>query len=113
MNPLNETVFEEHIAEYLAASPLYNQRKSSQFDIDNLVDREMLEHFLQAQTKVWQRLQNHFPGRETETVVAEINKFLNRGDSLLTLFNKGITIKGTKIRFMMPKPVLENEDSSN
>lgn len=113
MNPLNETVFEEHIAEYLSASPLYNQRKSSQFDIDNLVDREMLKHFLQAQTTAWQRLQNHFPGRETETVVAEINKFLNRGDSLLTLFNKGITIKGTKIRFMMPKPVLENEDSAN
>lgn len=113
MNPQNETVFEEHIAQYLAASPLYNQRKSLQFDIDNLVDREMLEHFLQAQTMVWQRLKNHFPGRETETVVAEINKFLNRGDSLLTLFNKGITIKGTKIRFMMPKPVLENEDSNN
>lgn len=113
MNPLNETVFEEHIAEYLAASPLYNQRKSSQFDIDNLVDREMLEHFLQAQTTAWQRLQHHFPGRETEIVVAEVNKFLNRGDSMLTLFNKGITIKGTKIKFMMPKPVLEEEDSSN
>jgi type I restriction enzyme R subunit len=113
MNPLNETIFEEHIAEYLAASPLYNQRKSSQFDIDNLADREMLEHFLQAQTTAWQRLQHHFPGRETEIVVAEINKFLNRGDSMLTLFNKGITIKGTKIKFMMPKPVLEEEDSSN
>lgn len=113
MNPLNETVFEEHIAEYLSASPLYNQRRSSQFDIDNLVDREMLKHFLQAQTTAWQRLQNHFPGRETEIVVAEINKFLNRGDSMLTLFNKGITIKGTKIKFMMPKPVLEEEDSSN
>lgn len=113
MNPLNETVFEEHIAEYLAASPLYNQRKSSQFDIDNLVDREMLEHFLQAQTTAWQRLQHHFPGRETEIVVAEVNKFLNRGDSMLTLFNKGITIKGAKIKFMMPKPVLEEEDSSN
>lgn len=113
MNPLNETVFEEHIAEYLAASPLYNQRKSSQFDIDNLVDREMLEHFLQAQTTAWQRLQHHFPGRETEIVVAEVNKFLNRGDSMLTLFNKGITIKGTKIKFMMTKPVLEEEDSSN
>lgn len=24
MNPQNETVFEEHIAQYLAASPLYN-----------------------------------------------------------------------------------------
>lgn len=113
MNPLNETVFEEHIAEYLAASPLYNQRKSSQFDIDNLVDREMLEHFLQAQTTAWQRLQHHFPGRETEIVVAEVNKFLNRGDSMLTLFNKGVTIKGTKIKFMMTKPVLEEEDSSN
>lgn len=113
MNPLNETVFEEHIAEYLASSPLYNQRKSSQFDIDNLVDREMLEHFLQAQTTAWQRLQHHFPGRETEIVVAEVNKFLNRGDSMLTLFNKGITIKGAKIKFMMPKPVLEEEDSSN
>lgn len=73
----------------------------------------MLEHFLQAQTTAWQRLQHHFPGRETEIVVAEVNKFLNRGDSMLTLFNKGITIKGAKIKFMMPKPVLEEEDSSN
>ena len=113
MNPLNETRFEEHIAEYLATSPLYNQRKSSQFDIDNLVDHEMLECFLQAQKQTWQKLQNFFPGRETETVASEINKLLNRGDSLLTIFNKGITIKGAKIRLMMPKPVLESTDSSN
>ena len=113
MNPLNETIFEEHIASYLAASPLYNQRKSSQFDIDNLVDKEMLEHFLQEQTISWQKLQNHFPGRETETVVAEINKLINRGESFLTLFNKGFTIKGAKIRLMMPKPILDAPDSAN
>jgi type I restriction enzyme R subunit len=113
MNPLNETRFEEHVAEYLAGSPLYNQRKSSQFDIDNLVDHEMLERFLQAQKQTWQKLQNFFPGRETETVASEINKLLNRGDSLLTIFNKGITIKGAKIRLMMPKPVLESTDSPN
>ena len=87
MNPLNETLFEEHIAEYLAASPLYNQRKSSQFDIDNIVDKEMLEHFLQAQTITWQKLQNHFPGRETETVVTEINKLINAG-SLYDVIDK-------------------------
>lgn len=29
MNPLNETKFEEHIVEYLAASALYNQRTSA------------------------------------------------------------------------------------
>ena len=113
MNPLNETLFEEHIAEYLAASPLYNQRKSSQFDIDNIVDKEMLEHFLQAQTITWQKLQNHFPGRETETVVTEINKLINRGESFLTLFNKGFTIKGAKVRLMMPKPVLDGPESAN
>ena len=36
MNPLNETKFEEHITEYLAASALYNQRTSAQFDIEKL-----------------------------------------------------------------------------
>ena len=113
MNPLNETKFEEHIAEYLASSALYNQRTSAQFDIDNLVDKEMLEHFLQAQTISWQKLQNHFPGRETDTVIAEINKLINRGESFLTLFNKGFTIKGAKIRLMMPKPVLDGPESKN
>ena len=113
MNPLNETIFEEHIAEYLAASPLYNKRTSAQFDIDNLVDKEMLEHFLRAQSISWQKLQNHFPGRETDTVVAEINKLINRGESFLTLFNKGFTIKGAKIRLMMPKPALDGPASQN
>jgi type I restriction enzyme R subunit len=113
MIPLNETKFEEHIAEYLASSALYNQRTSAQFDIDNLVDKEMLEHFLQAQTISWQKLQNHFPGRETDTVIAEINKLINRGESFLTLFNKGFTIKGAKIRLMMPKPVLDGPESKN
>lgn len=113
MNPLNETKFEEHIADYLAASPLYNKRTSSQFDIDNLVDKEMLEHFLQAQTISWQKLQNFFPDRETDTVIAEINKLINRGESFLTLFNKGFTIKGAKIRLMMPKPVLNGPESKN
>ncbi len=113
MNPLNETIFEEHIADYLAASPLYNKRTSAQFDIDNLVDKEMLEHFLQAQSISWQKLQSHFPGRETDTVVAEIIKLINRGESFLTLFNKGFTIKGAKIRLMMPKPVLDGPESKN
>lgn len=113
MNLLNEAKFEEHIADYLAASPLYNKRTSSQFNIDNLVDSEMLEHFLKAQPMTWQKLQNHFPGHETEMVVTEINKLLNRGDSLLTLFNKGFTIKGAKIRLMMPKPVLDGPETPN
>ncbi len=113
MYTLTEKAFEEHIAEYLASSKLYTQRTSAQFDIENLVDHEMLECFLRAQIVAWQRLSSFFPGRETDTVVAEINKHVNRGESLLNLFNKGITIRGTKIRFMMPKPSLDGPESAN
>ena len=113
MYTLTEKAFEEHIAEYLASSKLYTQRTSAQFDIENLVDHEMLECFLRAQTVAWQRLSSFFPGCETDTVVAEINKHVNRGESLLNLFNKGITIRGTKIRFMMPKPSLDGPESAN
>lgn len=40
-NLLNETTFEEHIASFLADSDLYNQRSSTQFDIEKLCDVEM------------------------------------------------------------------------
>ena len=53
LNPLSETTFEAHIANYLANSDLYNQRSSAQFDIERLCDAEMLEQFLRAQPIVW------------------------------------------------------------
>lgn len=34
MSILNETFFEEHIANYLIGSPLYNQRTAADFDIE-------------------------------------------------------------------------------
>ena len=52
-NYLDETVFEEHIAKYLAESELYNQRSPRDFDIEHLCDREMFERFLRAQPEVW------------------------------------------------------------
>ena len=35
---LNETLFEKHIAEYLAGSKMYNQRTPKDFNIQKLVD---------------------------------------------------------------------------
>ena len=61
-NNLNETSFEEHIAGQLAGSDLYNQRSSSDFDTENLCDREMLEQFLRQQPAVWEMLQRSFTG---------------------------------------------------
>lgn len=111
--PLNETAFEEHIAEYLAQSDLYNQRTSAQFDIEQLCDHEMLEQFLQQQPRAWEKLKNFYPGFETDTVIAEFNKQINRGESILHILQKGVTIKGAKIRFVQFKPVLDSEDSDN
>ena len=55
-NLLNETRFEEHITKMLANSVLYNERKSANFDIETLCDKEMLERFLKAQTLTWKKL---------------------------------------------------------
>ena len=108
---LNETTFEEHIAGQLAGSNLYNQRSSSDFDIENLCDREMLEQFLRQQPAVWETLQRSFPGQETAKVVEEFNRQINRGESMLTLFRKGCKMKGKRIKFAQFKPVLVGTES--
>ena len=61
-NPLNETRFEEHIAECLAQGDLYNQRLSSQFNIEKLCDEEMLERFLRAVRKLRRMVRQDGPG---------------------------------------------------
>ena len=52
---LNETLFEKHIAEYLAGSKMYNQRTPNDFNIQKLVDSDMLLQFLREQP-MWQKL---------------------------------------------------------
>ena len=110
-NLLNETRFEEHIAKMLAFGVLYNERQSENFDLESLCDMEMLDRFLRAQKQTWAKLERLFPGQETATVVAEYNKLINRGESILRLLQKGITIKGAKVKFVQYKPVLESQDS--
>ena len=111
-NLLNETRFEEHIAECLAQGDLYNQRTSAQFNIEKLCDEEMLERFLRAQTKTWIQLAHAFPGQEVNTVITEYNKKLNRGESILTMLLKGLTIKGIKVKLVQFKPVLDGPESA-
>lgn len=112
-NLLNETTFEEHIANYLANSDLYNQRSNAHFSIENLCDEEMLEQFLRQQPVVWAKLAKHFPGQEVATVICEYNKRLNRGESILIMMRKGFTVSGAKVKFCQFKPVLEGEGTAN
>ena len=105
-SPLNETEFEQHIADYLAESDLYCARKPHDFNIEKLADIEMVERFLKAQPKVWNKLTSYFPNAETITVLNEYNKLLDRGESILNILLKGIKIKGAHIRFVQFKPEL-------
>lgn len=102
----NETIFEETIANFLGQSPLYIQRQPQDFDINRMVDAEILLRFLQKQDS-WSRLVRDFRNeREAlDEVIDEINRqVLQRQVPLLTLLHKGITVRGRKLRLLQFKP---------
>lgn len=112
MNPLNETALEVHITEALRKSDLFNERHASQFDIERLCDPEMLERFLRAQEDVWEKLAKRYGERcVTEEVIKVFNAYLDRGHSILTLLNKGLTIAGVRVKFVQFKPELTDTNS--
>lgn len=114
MSTLDETYFEEHFAESLAASEMYCKRSPKDFNIEKLVDSEMLLRFLQAQP-VWPRLvaQRLNEQEALELVVNTINTKLNRGETLLNLFKKGLTIEGRLIRLAAFKPEMDLDDDAS
>lgn len=114
MNPLNETVFEQHISEFLANSRLYNQRTSNDFDREALCDREMVERFLRLQTKEWNKLAKHFPDEQiANSVIREYFTQLNRGKSMLRILLDGVTVRGAKFRFVQFEPQLGGKNSDS
>ncbi|MEY8685792.1 type I restriction endonuclease subunit R [Bacteroides sp. AN502(2024)] len=113
MSVLNETFFEKHIADYLADSPLYNQRTAADFDIDALCDRDMLRRFIEAQTPKWQRLVQRFGSEDAafEAVVKEYNNRIDKGAKLSHLLIKGLNIQGIKLKLVQFKPEYDDAES--
>lgn len=113
MSVLNETFFEQHIADYLAGSPLYEQRTAADFDIENLCDRTMLRRFVEAQSDKWSRLVQRFRTADAafEAVVKEYNNKLNQGFGLSYLLNKGLNIQGIKLKLVQYKPEYDDPES--
>ncbi|MCH4183466.1 MAG: type I restriction endonuclease [Prevotella sp.] len=110
---LNETVFEKHIADYLANSPMYNQRSPKDFDINKLVDKEMLLRFLREQS-MWTKLVHSFADEKDalNTIVDTINAKLNRGEYLLNLLKKGFMMQGRLIKLVEFKPEMNLDDDT-
>ena len=112
MMNLDETRFEEHIANVLAHSDLYNQRQSGDFEIADLCDREMLERFVKAQPEVWAKISRNVPGREIDTVIETYNRAINRGTSIWDMLHKGLMVVGAKVKFVEFQPQIGGEQSS-
>lgn len=110
---LNETLFEKHIADYLAQSPMYNARSPKDFDINKLVDREMLLRFLREQS-MWTKLVHGFADEQDalNTIVDAINTKLNRGEYLLNLLKKGFMVQGRLVKLVEFKPEMTLDDDT-
>ena len=113
MSILNETLFEETIANYLGASPMYEARHPQNYDINRMVDAEMLLRFLRHQD-AWEKLvKNYRDEREAlDAVVSEINRQITqRQVPVLTLLHQGITLQGRKLRLVQFKPDIQDTES--
>lgn len=114
---LNETLFEKHIAEYLAGSKMYNQRTPKDFNIQKLVDSDMLLQFLREQP-MWQKLITQSFADEQDALniaIETINTKINRGESLLSLLKNGFMLQGRRIRLaaFKPKMTLDDDDADH
>lgn len=112
---LNETLFEKHMVEYLAGSRMYNQRTPKDFNIQKLVDSDMLLQFLREQP-IWQKLINQGFADEQDAlniVIETINTKINRGESLLSLLKNGFMLQGRRIRLAAFKPEMTLDDDAD
>lgn len=119
MNGLNpsEKDFQQHIVNCLTADKdFYIERKSSDFSLKDLCDREELLRFLQAQTENWGKVCRKF-SNEQEALDAVIKRYKERlqNESLIHILNgiddKEFKIKGVKLKLVQYKPEQALEDS--
>ena len=113
---INEKYFQNHIVEYLVNNnSLYIERKSTDFDLDAMCDREELLRFLRAQKSVWEKLCRKFDS-EQETLNAVISRYNERlkSESIINILNgrddKAFKIKGVTLKLVQYQPQLVTSD---
>ncbi len=116
LNP-SEKDFQQHIVECLTADKnFYIERKSSDFSLKDLCDREELLRFLRAQAENWGKVCHKF-SNEQEALDAVIKRYKERleNESLIHILNgiddKEFKIKGVKLKFVQYRPEQAQEDS--
>lgn len=103
MSGINEIHFENTVFDYLKESFLYTERKSTDFDLDYVLDKKLLEQFIRAtQPDTWKKLEKRFDDPMDE--VANELSALRGKRGILNLLREGFVLQGASIKLAFFKP---------
>jgi type I restriction enzyme R subunit len=104
MSSIWEKDFEDSLFHFLAESPLFEPRKSSDFNLDTILDQDSLKSFIQnTQPETWLKLEKQFPVNTMEAVAYEFTKLRDKR-GILNLIRDGFTLQGAPIKLAWFKP---------
>lgn len=102
MSGISEKHFEDTIFDYLNQSKLYLSRTSQNFNLDYILDLELLQNFIQtSQQDTWKKLQKQ--SISMEDLAYEYTR-LREKRGLLNLLREGFVIQGARIKLVFFKP---------
>jgi type I restriction enzyme R subunit len=104
MSGINEIHFEDTVFDHLKDSRLYTSRLSPQFNLEYVLDVELLQNFITTtQPETWQKLQKQFPTNTMDAVSAEFAKLRDRR-GILNLLREGFVLQGATVKLISFKP---------
>ena len=104
MSQINEIHFEDAVYDYLTESRLYTSRISKQFDLEFVLDIELLKQFIvTTQPDTWRKLEKQFPFDTMNAVANEFANLRNRR-GILSLLRDGFVLQGATIKLVSFKP---------
>ena len=101
---IREIHFEDTVFDFLKESKLYTLRSSNNFDLDYVLDVELLEQFIRnTQPETWKKLEKQFPTNAMEAVANEYSKLRDKR-GVLNLIRDGFVLQGANIKLIFFKP---------
>jgi len=104
MSGTKETHFEDTVFDFLKKSNLYIHRFSDNFNLEYVLDIELLEQFIRnTQSETWRKLEKQFPVNTMDEVAAEYAKLRDKR-GVLNLIREGFVLQGASIKLISFKP---------
>jgi type I restriction enzyme R subunit len=104
MSGTREIHFEDTVFNLLKDSRLFTSRNSTNFDLDYILDIELLKEFIvNTQPQTWLKLEKQFPDNTMGAVADEFSKLRDKR-GILNVLREGFTLQGASIKLVSFKP---------